>query len=237
MFHQYLQSIGLERLINDAEVQALNSIVVDASEIQKTDYSDQDIHNLYTYKVPKLGEGGACSITDELEETPYNLAQTYKIDYNVESLKTAPQTLRLQKLNAVIEKLQNITGVDWLGIYRRTQSLQGEEILLKEAYYGAPSRAEFPLNETFAKTSNNSTVGLSGKAVVVNSVDDYDGPYYECDSKVQSEFCLPIFNSNNEVIGIIDAEAFAKNFFDEQKLLEISKVCFDLGDNNLFLNS
>ena len=35
---------------------------------------------------------------------------------------------------------------------------------MQEAYVGAPSRAEFPLTEEFARTSNNSTVGLSGKA-------------------------------------------------------------------------
>ena len=61
---------------------------------------------------------------------------------------------------------------------------------------------------TFTQTSNNSTVGLTGRVKVVDNVATYAGPYYSCDGAVNSECCLPIFNDKAEVTGIIDAESF-----------------------------
>jgi putative methionine-R-sulfoxide reductase with GAF domain len=58
----------------------------------------------------------------------------------------------------------------------------------------------------------------------------YDGPYYECSNKVQSELCVPILNSKLEVIGIIDAESWKPNWFTEERVLEICKVASDIGD-------
>jgi L-methionine (R)-S-oxide reductase len=65
-----------------------------------------------------------------------------------------------------------------------------DRALLKTAYVGDPSRALFPLNEEFAKNSNNSTVGLSGRWVVVQDVRSYNGPYYECAQKACSIACV-----------------------------------------------
>jgi len=67
----------------------------------------------------------------------------------------------------------------------------GRGVLVKEAYVGEPSRAEFPLTESFAERSNNSSVGLSGEAVLVEDVAEHDGPYYECDDSVRSGSAVP----------------------------------------------
>lgn len=179
------------------------------------------IEKLYKYKVPKLAPDGSCSIVDELEDEPYDLSQTYAI--------CPRNTAWLSRLNELVSTLQAKTGVDWLGIYKKTKKKNGDEVLLKLAYYGAPSRAEFPLTKEFASHSNNSTVGLSGKAILVQDVAGYNGPYYKCDGRVKSEFCCPIFDLKNEVVGIIDAESFLENFFDNTKLLQITKACSDLG--------
>lgn len=104
----------------------------------------------------------------------------------------------------------------------------GSDILLKLAYWGSISRSEFPLTKEFASHSNNSTVGITGKAVIVESVSDYTGPYYECDAQVESEFCCPILGRDRQVMGIIDAESFEKNFFTQEKIIQIAKVCMDL---------
>ena len=92
--------------------------------------------------------------------------------------------------------------------------------------------------------------GLSGKGCLIQDVNAYDGPYYECSSKVLSELCVPILHSQTgEVIGIIDAESWydqydksrlaevgysplwlcrKASFFTQRVSYEILKVCIDL---------
>ena len=79
--------------------------------------------------------------------------------------------------------------------------------------------------------SNNSTVGLTGKARIINDVGVYlsaGGEYYTCDPKVQSEACLPIFASDGSLIGIVDSEAFGKNVFVGNELTLLLSVVIKL---------
>ena len=58
--------------------------------------------------------------------------------------------------------------------------------LVKLAYVGVPCRAEYLLTEEFAKTINNSKVGLTGRASVINDVEAHlskGGAYCKCDEK------------------------------------------------------
>ncbi len=227
MFKNYLKQIGLEYLIKDIEKIDLNNFVKDAFEQNFQNLSDKEIQNLYVYDVPKLSADGSCSILEEKNETPYDLSQIFG---------TSPsQTLYLWRLKQIVKKLYELTGVDWLGIYKKTNNTKNEPVLVKESYLGLFSRPEFPLTKEFAKKSNNSTVGLTGKAKVIQDVSSNEGPYYKCDGKVQSEFCLPIISpkssrakSRDLVIGIIDAESFSTNFFTSERLLQIAKVAYDL---------
>ncbi len=87
--------------------------------------------------------------------------------------------------------------------------------LVKLAYRGTPSRAEFPLTEEFASHSNNSRVGLSGHARIIQDVAAYvalGGEYYTCDPTVQAEACVPVLDCYN-VVGIIDLETQTKQHF------------------------
>jgi putative methionine-R-sulfoxide reductase with GAF domain len=100
-------------------------------------------------------------------------------------------------------------------------------VLVKLAYRGRPSRAEFPLNAEFAKGSTNSTVGLEGSARVIDDVAAYQaegGGFYVCDDQVQSEACLPLFDEAGVIIGIIDAEAQPKNFFNAERIAVLSAL-------------
>ena len=119
-------------------------------------------------------------------------------------------------------------GADWLGIYQRRGSVNGVEVLVKLAYRGRPSRAEFPLNAEFARGSSNSSVGLSGKALLIDDIEAYKlagGGYYVCDDTVQSEACLPIFAvGTNRVVGIIDAEAAPRQFFTGDRLAVLAAL-------------
>lgn len=232
MFDKFIEQIGLNYLKYDINSLRFNSIVEDCWALDLFNLSDADIIHLYMYEIPEISPDGSCSIAGKKAEKPYNLAQILGLSSEVITLNNHPQTERLWKLKQVVDRLQKLTKSDWLGVYRKMVNDENELVLVKESYFGAMSRPEFPLTQEFAKHSNNSTVGLTGKAIVVKDVADYNGPYYECDNKVRSEFCCPIIH-NDEVIGIIDAESFQQNFFTSEKILQIAKVCFDLGKHHL----
>jgi putative methionine-R-sulfoxide reductase with GAF domain len=68
--------------------------------------------------------------------------------------------------------------------------------------------------------------------VRVERVDDYDGPYYECDDSVASEFCCPVL-AGDEVVGIVDAEAHEPDFFTDDRVLAVAGACAALADSGL----
>ena len=175
----------------------------------------------WQYKVPELGEGGACSLFGQLADEPYDLTA-------ILGGQSAANQYALTQLSLIAAFYREHSALDWFGIYQARANGAGEPVLVKLAYYGAPSRAEFPLNSEFAKISNNSTVGLSGKAKVINDVAAYlgtGGEYYTCDPKVQAEACLPLFSQSGKIAGIVDAEDFNKNVFTADALALLVAVC------------
>lgn len=163
----------------------------------------------WQYQVPELGEGGACSLFGQLADEAYDLTA-------ILGGKTATNLQLLQQMTAISAFYQAHSHSDWFGIYQRRVNPQGETVLVKLCYFGAPSRAEFPLTEEFAAISNNSTVGLSGKARIINDVPAYlqqGGEYYTCDPKVLAEACIALYDDAGQVVGIIDSEAFQKELF------------------------
>lgn len=179
----------------------------------------------YSYAVPLLGEGGTCSLFGELDEKPFNL----------EAVLSEAQRPLVTESQKISDWIQANTEIDWFGIYLKVA--EGEDSsLTKLAYYGEPSRAQFPLTEAFASISNNTAVGLSGEKRVINDVQSYvteGGEYYTCDPKVKSELCYPIISTKNnnskqhdpEILGIIDAESFSTHCFDNEKLALFDAVC------------
>lgn len=168
----------------------------------------------WQYQVPELGEGGACSLFGQLADEPYDLSA-------ILGGQTAANQQLLQQMASITAFYQTHSKSDWFGIYQRRVNPQGDTVLVKLSYFGAPSRAEFPLTAEFAAISNNSTVGLSGKARIINDVPAYlqqGGEYYTCDPKVLAEACIPLFDETGQVVGIIDSEAFQKQLFEADEL-------------------
>ncbi|MDX1677111.1 histidine kinase [Arsukibacterium sp.] len=181
----------------------------------------------WQFQVPELGEGGACSLFGQLAAEPYSLLP-------ILGGQTPANQLALSKLSAVADYYQLQSGQDWFGIYQARYNTAAEPVLVKLAYYGAPSRAEFPLTSEFAKISNNSTVGLSGRARVINSVPAYlaaGGEYYTCDPKVQAEACLPLFDQSGKIAGIVDAEHFQQAIFTPAAMALLISVCLVVPDH------
>ena len=172
------------------------------------------------YYVPELGEGGSCSLFGQLQADPFELSTVVNISDN-HNLKCR------NALQAIVDCVVKESQVDWFGIYQKVTH-DAQEQLVKLAYFGAESRACFPLNETFAALSNNVKVGLSKRARVINDIPEYltkGGEYYTCDPKVLAESCLPLLSDDNQLLGIIDAEAFKLDFFDDENLALLIAAC------------
>jgi L-methionine (R)-S-oxide reductase len=208
----YLVRADLDRYLIETPVIAKNIHAMMAALGEAPAFISDD--TLYTYQVPLLGENGACSIIDELAPTPYDLAP-------ILGGRSEANTRKLKLLNQLVEHATQMSGADWLGVYQARANPMGHRVLAKLAYRGRPSRAEFPLTIEFAQGSTNSTVGLEGSARVIDDVVAYTaegGGFYVCDDAVQSEACVPLFDEAGTVIGIIDAEAAPKNFFNAERM-------------------
>jgi len=179
-----------------------------------------DPSSLYSYRVPMLTEDGTCSIVDQLAPVPYDLSV-------ILGGRSDQTTRRLALLERLVERVQETTGSDWVGVYQRRVNPAKETVLVKVAYVGRASRAEFPLTAAFAERSTNSTVGLTGRATVIDDVSKHveaGGGFYVCDDGVQSEACVPILDDAREVSGIVDVEAKPKAFFGAERLAVVAAL-------------
>ena len=214
----YLRIAGLESLSGrEADVERAVRDLMEAMG-EKVHIGDPD--SLYSYRVPMLTEDGTCSIVDEMAPVPYDLGA-------ILGGKSEQTTRRLALLERLVERVQETTGAEWVGIYQKRVNSAGVPVLVKLSYVGRPSRAEFPLTHEFAERSTNSTVGLTGRATVIEDVSRYveaGGGFYVCDDGVQSEACVPILDEAREVAGIVDVEAKPKGFFGAERLTVIAAL-------------
>lgn len=221
---EYLEKTGL---ISQLAVPLANFTAMTEGYLQQlASYlaADAEQNAPWHYAVPELGEGGACSLFGVLADTPYDLTA-------ILGGKNTDNQLALNKLSQISAFYQQQANVAWFGIYQARDNVAGEPVLVKLSYFGAPSRAEFPLTAEFAKISNNSTVGLTGQARVINDVAAYlqqGGEYYTCDPKVQAEACLPLFDQSGRIVGIVDAEDFTKQVFTAEAMALLLAVCLTI---------
>ncbi len=208
----YLRLAGLAQLEGHEPQVAL--AIADLIEAMGDKVGIDDAGSLYTYPVPMLGEDGTCSLPDDLAPVPYDLSA-------ILGGRSERTTRRLALLERLVERVQETTGSDWVGVYARRVNPAGLAVLVKVSYVGRPSRAEFPLTTAFAAGSSNSTVGLTGRALVIDDVKKHveaGGGFYVCDAQVQSEACLPILDEARQVAGIVDAEAKPRAFYGPVRL-------------------
>jgi putative methionine-R-sulfoxide reductase with GAF domain len=214
----YLRAAGLAQVEGRESDVAL--AIHDFMEAMADKAAVSDTSSLYTYPVPMLSEDGSCSVIEQLAPVPYDLT-------GILGGRSEQATRRLSLLERLVERAQETTGCDWVGIYQRRANTAGVPVLVKLAYVGRPSRAEFPLTPEFAAGSTNSTVGLTGRAMVIDDVTRHvesGGGFYVCDDEVLSEACLPLIDESRHVVGVVDAEAKAKSFFGPTRLAVLAAL-------------
>ncbi|KAG2388570.1 hypothetical protein C9374_000009 [Naegleria lovaniensis] len=188
--------------------------------------TSNEMLQLFKYDVPKKTPGAfACSRAKD--EKQFDLLQcAFGMEHvNPKDDRVIALAKFIHLLYEIVNALQKEVQCEWLGIYKNIHSC-----LYKMSYYGKFSRADFPIDEEHAKASTNSFVALNGVVVTwedVNSASDSGQPYYSCDTMVQAECCLPIYDeTNSKVIGIIDAEAHSKQFFSLERKFKLLRACF-----------
>jgi len=180
----------------------------------------QQALQLFAYDVPKKVQGGGFVCSRVKDEKKFDLLESvFKVEADSEQALILSRFIHL--LYSLVNELQQAIGCEWLGIYKNFAGC-----LFKLSYFGKYSRADFPIDEEHAKSSTNSRVALNGIIITWSDVSNAT-TYYSCDTKVQSECCVPIFGEGNQnVIGIIDAEAHSSNFFTLEKQLMLIRACF-----------
>lgn len=228
-YASYLRAVGLPEYADASAEPARRGGKLVARPPHAT-VAAETVEDRYVHPIPEEGAqrvNGVGPVDDR-----YNLAPICGLEYDPERLRDHPNTARLVALHQTMEHLAEELNVDWIGVYRHATTPGGAPVLVKEAYVGADSRAEFPLTDEFAARSNVSSVGRTGNAALVNDLAAYDGPYYECDERVQSEFCCPVL-AGEDVLGVVDAEAHDSGFFTEERVLTIAGACAGLADSDL----
>lgn len=219
----YLETVGLP--VAWADNPALDRLRTFCQTIAARPTHPYTPDSLLRYPVPVTGPDGTCALHGQLASEPYDLAAAWK---------TEPRYLFpwLAVQMAWIERAVEMTGLDWLGLYPLRTDSNGSRTLVKCASYGRPSRAEFPLNASFAARSTNSAVGLSARARIIPDVEKHrqaGGAFYVCDPAVRSEACLPLLGNNGNLTGILDAESHAPDFFSEAILLPLIALAAEAG--------
>ena len=119
----YLRRAGLESLSGrEAEVErAIRDLMEAMGEKVHADPA-----SLYSYPVPMLTQDGTCSVVDEMAPVPYDLTA-------ILGGRTEQTTRRLALLERLVERTQETTGADWVGIYQRRANSAGVPVLVKVA--------------------------------------------------------------------------------------------------------
>jgi L-methionine (R)-S-oxide reductase len=162
-------------------------------------YDPLDNEDIYTFLQPELNADGSCPIFKKAGER-YDLRKWH--DESEKNFKF------IKSLKQYAEYVQDESDLSWFGIY----ILKNNNLLVKYAYSGEFSKAEFPVTEENTKKSVNATVAYYKKLVHIENVETFEGAYYRCDAKVKSELCLPLMHEK-KCIGIIDCEDHRVGFF------------------------
>lgn len=220
---EYCERVGLQVPVAGIDqARASLTLALDDAKSASVPSTPKSLARLYEFKVPKLSADGSCARFDDLAAAPYDLTEIF-------GGRTFMTTTRLMTLDVLVEHVERELSAGWLGVYQARETPRGNA-LVKLAYRGAASRAEFLLTAEFAAKSNNSTVAMTGKASVVNDLQAHlksGGSYYERDPKVRSEACLPVIKAG-AVIGVIDAEHTSAHQFTATRLAMLAALAIAL---------
>lgn len=133
-----------------------------------------------------------------LEQLPYLLED---VNYDISILANISALL-----------YEHIEGLNWVGFY-----LNKNETLLLGPFQGLIACTFIPFNKGVC-----GACATANKTIIVDDVHKFPG-HIACDSKSNSEICVPI-NVNNKFYGLLDIDSPNLNNFDEIDKLYLEKL-------------
>lgn len=118
---------------------------------------------------------------------------------------------RMSTINALL--YHKMEGFFWVGFY-----LLDEGKLLVGPYQGPLACLELPSKKGVCWEGIT-----SGKPVIVPDVHNFPG-HIACDSRSRSEIVLPVYDSNNKVIGVLDIDSKRPDHFDQADAENLEKI-------------
>lgn len=102
--------------------------------------------------------------------------------------------------------IHNSMGHLWTGFYRVVQS---GELLRVGPYQGSLGCLEIRYGQGVCGTA-----AAEGRTIIVPDVDKFPG-HITCDSRSRSEIVVPVRNSRNELIAVLDIDSTSLSAFDD----------------------
>jgi GAF domain-containing protein len=112
------------------------------------------------------------------------------------------KTANLANASALI--FNTLDDLNWAGFY-----LVENDSLVLNAFQGKPACIEIAIGKGVCGTA-----ALEKRTLVVENVHEFSG-HIACDGASNSEIVVPLFNSNGEVVGVLDIDSPIFSRFDE----------------------
>jgi len=140
-------------------------------------------------------------------------ARYQRIQHQIKDLVEKNEDLisRMATINALL--YHKMPGFFWVGFY-----LLKNNKLVVGPYQGPLACLELPANKGVCWEGIN-----AGRTVLVPDVHEFPG-HIACDSRSKSEIVIPVRNSSNVIIGVLDIDSNLINNFDGVDAEELEKI-------------
>ncbi len=255
-FLDYLRRVGFGRYIEHVPQMSLNTIVEDTYREELPRLTPDQIDQLYTVLTPHVradevascvtpppGDAGHEEGEHREQLVSCDLRQLLNLPTDPAILQDHDMTRLLQRMAIIMERAQREIGSGWIGIYLVFTLQSGERVAVKLASCGKKTAMVFPTDAAFAAQSNNTTVLLTGRAVVIEDKSTWEGPDYVCDPEVLAEVDLPVDPIEGEkpgeiemvdgralikATGNVDAEDPTPGFYTPDRVVQLAWICYQL---------
>ncbi|KAK8801164.1 hypothetical protein WA158_001934 [Blastocystis sp. Blastoise] len=245
-FQDYTDKARVKELYNQGRMTRLNEFVSKWSQVVPPRFRVYEADELYIYPVPIITNDD-IQTTWKIRPKPFNLAtDAFQKDCNLMSniplgkdYRTHPMTKRLYKLRELLKEVSTTYHIDWIGIYRIMCGVESTDtVLVKEVYKGEMTRPTFPLDDSWVNKSSVTCAGLTGNVIYIQNLQIQDSQHYVIPSteNCESSLTLPIFGSDGfSIIGVLDTCSYQQNAFNDELIIQLSKIAYDLSKQNLWM--
>ena len=155
-----------------------------------------------------------------LSREPLSLLKVQIAD-RVKVIEDLQHRVQVQREAAVLlaQRIEILSTKSWRDAQAAAESLRTDVPDWQTQADALLADANWPsLDAKFPPLLDASRAQLLGNIAEMHEHAKAGGAYYECDPKVRSEACVPIFGSDGAIVGIIDGEHSTVGAFDDEKL-------------------